>query len=218
MTVPASAGEPAKGLAKASQNLLEQLLKVGVNGGGPFSSAEDSAKKAMKGRTRKRAIKTLTRNHCLLAGSQGFLTNIGGFVTMPVTLPANIGAAFILQTHLAASIANVHGHDLDSEEVQTAIILCLLGNAGTEVVKQFGIKIGTKYTASLIKKIPIEIIRAINKKAGFMLVAKYGTKKATVTLVKPLPLVGGGVGGTIDAVATGAVGNFADNFFKPLMA
>lgn len=204
-----------KAIAKAGQNVLEQIVRLGVDGFGPFKSAEDSAREALKGRTQEQAIRVLVRNHCLIAGSQGFVTNLGGFVTMPVALPANIGAAYLIQSHLAAAIAQVHGQDLRSEEVQTAILLCLLGNAGTEVVKQVGIKVGTKYSAALLKSIPVAVIRQINRKAGFALVAKYGTKRAAVTLAKGIPLVGGGIGGGMDAVATKAVGTFADKFFRP---
>ena len=210
--------EPKNGLARAGQHFSEQLLRRGVEGFGPFASARESAEEALRGRTSEQAIKVLIRNHCLIAGSQGFVTNIGGVVTMPVTLPANIGAAYLIQTHLAAAIAHVHGHDLDGEEVRTALLLCLLGNAGTEVVKQFGIKVGSKYTMTLIKRLPVAVIYQINRKAGFALVAKYGTKRATVTLAKGIPLVGGGIGGTMDAVATSAVGNFARNFFDPKAA
>ncbi len=215
MTAAVPDDQPASGLAKASSNLVEQLLSVGINGFGPFKSAGTSAEEACKGRTNAQAIKALKRNHCLMAGSQGFVTNIGGFLTTPVTLPANVGAAFLIQTHLAASIARAHGHDLDSEEVQSAILLCLLGNAGAEVLKQFGIKVGTKYTMTLIRRIPIAVIREINKRAGFMLLAKFGTKRAAVTLGRGVPLVGGGIGWTVDALTTQAVGTFADKFFSP---
>ena len=208
-------GEPSAALAKTGQQLVEQLLRLGVGGFGPFSSAEDSAREALRDRTPKQAVRRLIRNHALIAGGQGFVTNIGGFPTMPLTLPANIGAAYLIQTHLAAAIAHVHGQDVDSEEVRTAILLCLLGNAGTEVAKQFGIKIGTKYSATLLKRLPVAVIHAINRKAGFALVAKYGTKRAAVTLSKGIPLVGGGIGGTVDAIATSAVGRFADGFFAP---
>ncbi len=37
--------------------------------------------------------------------------------------------------------------------------------------------------------------------------AKYGTKRSAVTLAKGVPLVGGVVGGSVDAVSTRAVGH-----------
>ncbi|MCZ2821047.1 EcsC family protein [Modestobacter sp. VKM Ac-2977] len=200
-------------LARAGQDLVEQLLKVGINGFGPFKSAAESAAEASSGRTTDQAVSALVRNHAAAAGAQGFVTNLGGFIAMPLTLPANVGASYLVQTHLAGAIAAAHGHDLDSEEVRTAVLLCLVGNAGTEVLKQVGIKVGSQVSMTVIKRIPITVIRQINKKVGFMLVAKYGTKRAVITLAKGVPLVGGAIGGGMDATATWAVGSLADKAF-----
>ena len=201
-------------LAKAGQDLVEQLLKLGINGFGPFKSAAESASEALSGRTAEQAVTALIRNHSAAAGAQGFVTNLGGFIAMPITLPANVGASYLVQTHLAGAIAAVHGNDLDSEEVRTAVLLCLVGNAGTEVLKQVGVKVGTQVSMSVIKAIPIAVIRQINKKVGFMLVAKYGTKRAVITLAKGVPLVGGAIGGGMDATATWAVGSLANKAFS----
>ena len=201
-------------ITRVQQNAVDHLLKVGINGFGPFKGAQQMATEALdKGLTPQEAIKHLIRTHVAAAGVQGFATNIGGLITLPVTLPANLTASYLVQTHLIASIAAVHGHDLDSDEVQTAILVCLLGNAGTELLKKAGIKVGSKLTMNLIERIPVQLIREINKRVGFTLLAKYGTSKATVTLAKGVPLVGGVIGGTFDAVTTRAVGAFASRFF-----
>ncbi|MCE6997618.1 EcsC family protein [Saccharothrix sp. S26] len=201
-------------ITRVQQNAVDHLLKVGINGFGPFKGARQMAAEALdKGLTPEEAIKHLIRTHVAAAGVQGFATNIGGLITLPVTLPANLTASYLVQTHLIASIAAVHGHDLDSDEVQTAILVCLLGNAGTEVLKKAGIKVGAKLTMNLIERIPAQLIREINKRVGFTLLAKYGTTKATVTLAKGVPIVGGVIGGTFDAVTTRAVGAFAARFF-----
>lgn len=215
MTLATTADDRSSNLARAGQELVEQLLKVGINGFGPFKSAADSAAEALSGRTAEQAVSVLVRNHVAIAGAQGFVTNLGGFVAMPLTLPANIGASYLVQTHLAGAIAAVHGHDLDSEEVRTAILLCLAGNAGVEVLKQVGVQVGAKVSMTVIKRIPIAVIREINKKVGFMLVAKYGTKRAMLTPTKGIPVVGGLIGGGVDASATWAFGALADKAFRP---
>ena len=183
-------------LAKAQSSLIDHLLRVGVDGFGPFKSARESAADALakSDGERDRAVKQLIRNHVALAGAQGFVTNLGGLITLPVTLPTNVTASYVIQTHLIASIAAVYGRDLDSEEVQTAILLCLLGNAGTDLLKKVG-------------------IGQFNKRVAAALLAKYGGKKAGVTLAKGVPLVGGVIGGGFDAASTRAVGAFARRFF-----
>ncbi|MEV0681558.1 EcsC family protein [Actinosynnema sp. NPDC050436] len=201
-------------LVKAQQGAVDHLLRVGIEGFGPFKSAQHVADDLLaQGLTRDEAVRSMIRTHVAAAGIQGFATNLGGLITLPVTLPANVAAAYLVQTHLIASIAAVHGHDLESDEVRTAILLCLLGNAGTEVVKKAGIKAGAKLTMGLIERIPAQLIREINKRVGFQLIAKYGTSKAGITLAKGVPLVGGVIGGTFDAVTTRAVGGFARRFF-----
>jgi len=66
----------------------------------------------------------------------------------------------------------------------------------------------------LIKKLPMAVIREINKKAGFMVLAKYGEKRALITLAKGVPLVGGVVGGAVDGTMTGIVGRTAKAMFS----
>ncbi|MBW4722254.1 EcsC family protein [Saccharothrix obliqua] len=206
--------EDAGALMKAQQGAVEHLLRVGIDGFGPFKGAARMASDLLdRGMTRDEAVRALIRAHVAAAGVQGFAMNVGGLITLPVTLPANVAAAYLVQTHLIASIAAVHGHDLDSERVRTAILVCLLGNAGAELVKKAGIRAGAKLTMSLIERIPAQLIRELNKRVGFTLVAKYGTARAGITLAKGVPLVGGVIGGSFDAVTTRAVGGFARRFF-----
>ena len=68
---------------------------------------------------------------------------------------------------------------------------------------------------TVIERIPIGVLRSINKRVGFMLLAKYGTKRSVVTLAKGVPLVGGLVGGGVDTATTWTVGAVADKAFRP---
>ncbi|WP_053738469.1 EcsC family protein [Nocardia sp. NRRL S-836] len=182
-------------LSKAQQGIADYLLRAGVDGFGPFKSAREAASDALaKKGDETAAIRHLIRTHVALAGAQGFITNLGGLITLPISLPSNVAAAYVIQTHLIASIASLRGHDVDSEEVQTAILLCLLGNAGTELFKKVGIK-------------------QFTKKAASALITKYGTKKLGTVVVKGVPLVGGVIGGGVDAASTRAVGAFANRYF-----
>ncbi|ATE53100.1 EcsC family protein [Actinosynnema pretiosum] len=206
--------ESSSAVQRAQQGAVEQLLRLGIDGFGPFKSARQTADEALaKGLTRERAIRQIIRQHVAAAGAQGFVTNLGGLLTLPVALPANLTASYLVQAHMIASIAAVHGHDLESQEVQTAVLVCMVGNAGTEVLKKAGIKAGTKLTVNLIERIPAKVIVEINKRIGFTLLAKYGTSRATLVLAKGVPLVGGVIGGGVDAVATRALGAFAQRFF-----
>jgi hypothetical protein len=81
------------------------------------------ARDTIAGRTREQAIRSLIRTHVAMAGAQGFVLNLGGIIASTATRPANIGAAQLIHTRLASAIAPVHRHDLNTEEVRTAILL-----------------------------------------------------------------------------------------------
>jgi uncharacterized protein (DUF697 family) len=88
----------------------------------------------------------------------------------------------------------------------------LTGNAIKDVLKDTGIVIGTKLATKSIENISAKTIVAINQKIGFRLLTKFGEKGA-VNLWKIVPLVGGVIGGTIDATTTKVIGNVARKTF-----
>ena len=55
----------------------------------------------------------------------------------------------------------------------------------------------------------MSVIRKINARVGFKLVAKYGTQRSVVTLAKGIPIAGGVVGAGVDAALTALVGRVA---------
>jgi len=146
------------------------------------------------------------------AGTSGFLTGLGGIITMPVMIPANISSVMYVQIRMIASIAHMGGHDLKDDRVKSLVYACLTGNAAKEILKDIGIVIGTKLTTSVIKNISGKTIVAINQKVGFRLLTKFGEKGA-LNLGKAVPLVGGIIGATFDSVATNTIGNIARDTF-----
>ena len=145
--------------------------------------------------------------------TSGFLTGLGGILTLPVAIPANITSVIYVQVRMIATIAKMRGYDLKDDQVQTLVYVSLTGQAAADILKQAGIKIGTKMSTVLIKRMPIEIIKQINKRVGFRLVTKFG-EKGVVNLGKVVPIVGGVIGGTVDLVGTGTIGKIAKEIFN----
>ena len=160
-----------------------------------------------------KAIKRLIVESVEAASLNGFVTGLGGFIAMPVTVPANMAGALVINARLTAAIAYLRGYDPKDPHVRTVVTLIAVGSNAQQVVKAFGVAAGSKVAIQVIKKLPIALIHAINKKAGFMLLAKFGTKRALVTLAKGVPLVGGVVGGAVDATMTSVVGRTARAMF-----
>ncbi|WP_370298783.1 EcsC family protein [Pontibacterium sp.] len=161
-------------------------------------------------------VNSLIRWQNTKAGTSGFLTGLGGIVTMPVTIPANITSVMYVQVRMIAAIAHMGGHDLKDDRVKTLVYACLTGNAGKDILKDMGIVVGTKLTTNVIKNISGKTITAINQKVGFRLLTKFG-EKGVINLGKAVPLVGGVIGGTVDYISTNKNCNiYRDKFFKTI--
>lgn len=144
----------------------------------------------------------------------GFVAGLGGVMVMPVAIPAVLGASWVIQARLAAAIAHIYGWRLDDDRVKTFVLLTLLGAEAAEVLREAGVKVGTKLSIEIIKMIPGKAFTAINKAVGFRLLTKAGTR-GVINLTKMVPVVGGAVGGTVDLVACRTVGKLAKKTFRP---
>lgn len=193
--------------------VLDWAYDKAVNGTPGLDSAFELAEDYMKGNgSRVDQVNSLIRWQNTKAGTSGFLTGLGGIITLPVTVPANIASVMYVQIRMIAAIAHMGGHNLKDDKVKTLIYACLTGNAAKDILKDVGIVFGRKLTESAIKNISGKTITAINQKVGFRLLTKFG-EKGLVNLGKAIPLVGGLVGATFDSVATNTIGNIARSAF-----
>lgn len=205
----------AESVSSAKMNeLLEWAYDKAVQGlpgmGTAIELAEDYLSE--KGTIREK-INSLIRWQNTKAGSAGFIAGMGGLITLPVAVPANIASTLYVQIRMIAAIAHMAGHDIKHDKVKTLIFLCLLGNSMNEIAKDFGISFGTKFATTYIqKKISAEMLKKINQAVGFRLVTKAGST-GLINLTKTVPLLGGVIGGGMDAISTNIVGNQARNIF-----
>lgn len=144
--------------------------------------------------------------------TSGFLSGLGGIITLPVAIPANVASVIYVQMRMIAAIAYMGGYDIKDDSVKSLVYMCLTGNAAVDIAKDIGIKIGTKLTESAIRKISSATITKINQAVGFRLITKFGTK-GVVNLGKAIPLIGGIIGGGIDSLSTNAIGNISKKMF-----
>lgn len=158
------------------------------------------------------AARALVKNQVLKCGTSGFITGLGGLITLPVAIPANISSVLYVQMRMIAALAKMGGYDIRSDQVQTMVYICLTGQAVTDVLKDVGIKIGEKTLEAAIKKIPGSVLTKINQRIGFRLITKFGEKGA-INLGKLVPVVGGVIGGSVDAASTIGISKSAYNVF-----
>lgn len=184
-----------------------------VNGVPGLDSAEELAACYLKKEgSLKEQINSLIRWQNTKAGTTGFVTGLGGMLTIPATLPVNITSVLFIQIRMIAAIAKMCGFDLKDDKVQTLVYVCLVGSSSSEIIKDLGIQISGKLAIAAIKKIPKAVITKINQAVGFRLLTKFG-QKGFINLGKAVPLIGGIIGGVFDVVSTNTVGNTARNLF-----
>ncbi len=195
--------------------LINWLTEKAIEGAPPLSSAEDLAQEYLIDQSYpddEERIESLINWETAKNFTTGFITGLGGILTLPVAIPAGFGASWIVQARMSAAIARVAGYNLQSDRVRTFVVACLVGDALKDIAKSAGIQIGKGLSKSLINQIPGKVLIEINKKVGFRLITKAGQRGA-VNLMKGVPFVGGIVGGAFDAGACRVVGKNAKRLF-----
>ncbi|PUF86714.1 EcsC family protein [Bacillus altitudinis] len=195
------------------EKLLDWAYEKSINGLPGTDTAYELAENFMsKHHSTDKAINSLVRWQNVKCTTSGFLSGLGGAITLPVAIPANLASVIYVQMRMIAAIAHMRGYDLKDDQVKTFVFVCLTGQAASDILKQVGIKAGERIAKQAIKKISGEVIKSINQKVGFRLVTKFG-EKGVVNLGKVVPIVGGFIGGTVDGIGTNIIGKTAKKLF-----
>lgn len=201
--------------ASAATRMIERLMDIGIDGRGSFDSAQKVADVALAEHPgTERAIGAMVRSHLRLAAAGGFVTSLGGFVTMPIALPANVLGFYLVATRLVAGIAATRGYDLGKPEVRSAVLLALVGADADDLLKKAGY-VSTGRLANLaVQRLPGPALMAVNKAVGFRLLSQIG-KKSLTRFGKAVPLVGGVVGAGVDSFLLKQIADHARQEFPP---
>lgn len=171
-------------------NLLEWTYKRALNGTSGLDKASALAMRySDPSLTLNEQVDALIRRQKFLAGSSGFLTGLGGIMTLPLSIPANLASVVFIQLRMIAAIAFMGGHDLEDKKVKSLVFACMAGNAAKDIIQEIGIQSGRRITRRIIAR------------SGF------------VKLGKAVPLAGGLIGGSIDVLATALIGKIARKTF-----
>jgi hypothetical protein len=190
---------------------------VGVGPLPPAAKAADAQLKEQKG-NRERAVHEVIENHVRYAGAQGFVTNIGGIVTMAVTIPANVSGLALIQCRMIAGIAHLRGYDLDDPRVRNAVLTCLLGeDTVNAMIKKRKLPAPPMALATAPVNDP-ELDRILSAEVASELITKVAGKRIAITVGRRVPIVGGVVGMSADAYSTWRIGRYADKELLPRAA
>jgi hypothetical protein len=199
--------------------LLKPLYRRAL-GGLPLlgTPAETAARYAARPGALHERAEEMAGAHLALCASTGFVCGLGGFITLPVTLPTNIVGVALLQLHLCASTAFLGGHDPRDPSVRAQCIACLVGvgqssderDATQEVVDRSAVKVAERGLRLLAETAVGAATRAGKWGAGRVIRSQLPRRS--------LPIVGGMLGGASDLYATRRVAEAAREAFLDVQA
>lgn len=131
----------------------------------------------------------LTALYTSLCGTTGFICGVPGLLAVPLTLPLNVTGTALLQLHMCAAFATLGGFDVHSPGVRERSIRCLLGDSNATRERD--------EVEGIAKRVALKVAERGVRTLGESLL-----KGATHGVVRRLPLVGGAIGGTSDALST----------------
>ncbi len=200
-----------------TSSFVHEAMDRAIRGVGPLDGAAMAAEKQLdenKGNL-DAAIKDLIENHVRLAGAQGFLTNMGGLVTMPVAVPANIAGLALIQCRMVAAIAHLRGYDLADRRTRNAILACLLGEEQMLALIKKKKMPGTPMALATAPVYDPQLSTVMANEVASELVTRIAGKRIAYTVGRRVPIVGGLVGAGTDGFATWSIGRYVDREFLP---
>lgn len=184
----------------AITKLIMQLTKVGIDGSGPWDGAKKVADKALRaedGRVED-AVQKVVGQHLRGGAAGGFVTSLGGFVTMAAAIPVNVFEFYVQATRMVASIAHLRGYDVRDDRIRTAVLLTLIGSNSADVLAKAGVTVGSSAAIQLAgKNLPKSALMVIQKAIGFRILRGVG-EKLFARVGKLVPVAGGVFGAGID--------------------
>lgn len=206
--------EPSEEKGKVIKWLNNQVENFTVNSYPSISAYVLKLREQNPNITNEKLANKIVNRKSLKNGLIGAATSVGGFLTLPVTIPADLIATWRIQIYLTLTIAHVFGHSGDTTDLKTDIFIMLAGNSAKEVLKKVGVETGKEVTKRTIKK---HITREIMKKIWHYIPQKIITKggeKSLISFSRMVPLVGAPIGFAFDYIATKAVGKTAIKYYK----
>lgn len=199
-----------------AEGVLQRVLGLGIDGVGPFRSAASVATRALdRHASEAQAIDDVIESHSRLASANGFVTGLGGLVTMVVALPINVVGFAMISARMAAAIAAIRGLDVADPATRTAVLLTLTGNNASELLAKAGVAVpGGRIATSALKRLPSSTLAFINKGIAFRVLTRT-LGRGVARFGRLVPLLGGVVGALIDRTLLRSIAKTARSQLKP---
>lgn len=192
--------KPGTAIVTADDRELDWLERWydDVRHGLPLLGTPDDAARVAGPGAGEDAARRLVSRYTGLSAAAGFLCGLPGYLSLPLTVPANVAGVFLLQLHMSQALALLHGLDPALEEVRDRCLRELVDvgrrpGGGESAARR---RPADGVVDRVASKLGERAVRFLGEQAP-RLVGRGG---------RSLPLLGGVVGGFADARSTADAG------------
>ncbi len=206
-----------KAAPHVTSGYVREVVDRAIEGVGPARGAKESGQYRLdeaEGDV-EQAVQDTIAAHVKMAGVQGFVTNVGGLVTLAVSVPANVTGLGLLQCHLVATIAHLRGYDVDDPRVRNAVLACLLGSDSVKTLVRRGSLPAPPMGLATSPVHDPALGETIAKEVTTELLGRATGRRAATMVGRRVPFLGGGIGAAADGWSTRSVGQYAAEELRP---
>ncbi|MDO5538104.1 MAG: EcsC family protein [Desulfovibrionaceae bacterium] len=167
-------------------------------------------------RTCEQCVDSLVRWTKARVAASGFVLNLGGAVTLPAAIPADLAALFYQQMRMAAAIAWLCGErELHGLRVRTLCLASLAGDGASLCLDEAGLgKSMDRQLYEAGRACSGQVLTQFNRVLGAKVLTRMA-QSGLLTAGRFVPLLGGFLGAGINVHYTAAVARAAKGFFLP---
>ncbi len=164
--------------------------------------------------TRDQLAELVVSRKAIKQGLVGAIGGIGGVLSLPISVPAELVASWKIQVNMAMAIATVYGHDTSRPEFKTDIYLIMAGDKAREHLKQLGLEVGDKLTRKALQKLLTAEVRTQIRNAIPKAIIRKTGRSTTGKLMKLVPVASAPVNFAFDYGAAKVIGKAAIHYYS----
>jgi len=203
------------GIWKKAQQVFDSVVDRGIQGLPPLASSWELAVNYLQDSrylSDDRRVEALIRRESRKNALATAVTNLGGVMTLPVAIPANVYASFAYQARLAAAVALVYGHDIRTNRVRVMVGLSLAGRKAVDILKGLGVRFTTMMLERGAAQLSERVLAEVGPNVGLRILAQGGEQLPGLIL-KSIPVASALVCAAIDWRYCLAVGRVSQGIF-----
>ena len=154
------------------------------------------------------------KSYSQMAAGQGFVTGLGGMITLPASVPTDIAAYLGWLARTASAVQLCYGFEHRTETADAQLKIAMLAGSGVSTLTLQGTEIlvtqlGRRVMITPYAQAPIQaVVRALARRVGITLTHK--------SFARAVPVVGGVVNGSVQGGLVYAGGNRIHAYYREI--